>query len=93
MESCVTEFALDASSDAMAWVKPNLKRKPETYTVATEDAPATFGGMATRLSEWLDTNVDQPAEPFDSWAADEVIDADPIIRPGSEKDISGERGQ
>ncbi|WP_084419078.1 DUF3089 domain-containing protein [Henriciella litoralis] len=90
-DACAVATTLSASKTKTRFFMPTLAHPPLSYS-----AEAPLGGVvderAETLSAWLDDNAVKPAEPFDSWAADEVVDVAPIRRPNSETDISGERG-
>ncbi|WP_300378948.1 hypothetical protein [Henriciella sp.] len=90
-DGCAVKTTLNAESGMLSWIKPNLARSPRTYSVE-EGFLATVDTRIETLSNWLELNADKPAEPFDTWAADEVVDVAPIRRPNAEEDISGERG-
>ena len=90
-DTCVQELAIDASASPWRFIFPGL-RKPELEYKAEEDVPAAIQVRAEALSQWLDLNAVKPAEPFDTWAADEVVDVAPIRRPNQDEDISGDRG-
>ncbi|WP_084396480.1 hypothetical protein [Henriciella aquimarina] len=90
-ESCVMESGIVGTPQALAWLLPSQPYKKRTYRI-DGDATKAIETRMESLSNWLDLNATKPAEPFDSWAADEVVDVVPIIRPNGEEDISGERG-
>lgn len=90
-DACVQEIAIDAAASPLRFIAPAL-RKPKLEYTAEEDVPAAIEVRAEALSQWLDLNAVKPAEPFDTWAADEVVDVAPIRRPNQDEDISGDRG-
>ncbi len=90
-DSCILRTSMEAKPNVLRYVLPSLPRPKMNYT-ADEDFPAEVDARMQALSSWLDENAAKPAEPFDTWAADEVVDVAPIRRPNQEEDISGERG-
>ena len=90
-DACAVQTTLDASAGMFAWLTPSLAHAKRNYS-AEEGFSETVSTRIDALSSWLDLNADKPAEPFDTWAADEVVDVAPIRRPNDEEDISGERG-
>lgn len=90
-ETCAVSSDLTANEPARRLFLPSLRRSQLVFS-ASEDFAKTIEDRASALSQWLDREAPKPAEPFDSWAADEVIDVKPIRRPNSDRDISGERG-
>lgn len=91
LEACVTTHGFTAKPSGMRWFVPALPH-PEVTFVASEDAVQAVEQRTDALSNWLELNAVKPAEPFDTWAADEVVDVAPIRRPNQDEDISGERG-
>lgn len=90
-ETCAVETAFRANKPSLGFLLPELPRPKLSYS----GDPAFSETVDTRmqaLSNWLDANAVKPAEPFNSWAADEVVDVAPIHRPNGDEDISGERG-
>lgn len=90
-ESCLLQSSVSASKPTRRLLLPSLSRSRLVYS-ADEGFVQQLADRAATLSQWLDANAPKPAEPFDSWAADEVVDVVPIRRPNSDRDISGERG-
>ena len=91
VESCVVPSSLSTSKPARRLFLPSLSRSRLVFS-AEDDFVPMLQDRAASLSTWLDSNAPKPAEPFNSWAADEVVDVVPIRRPNSDQDISGERG-
>ncbi|RIJ26140.1 hypothetical protein D1224_00535 [Henriciella barbarensis] len=91
VDACVVSTGLDASKPFRRFLLPSLPRPRLVYS---DDGTLanTIDERADTLSVWLEENLPKPAEPFDTWAAEEVVDVAPIRRPNSERDISGERG-
>ena len=89
-ETCVAASGVTASRRMRRIFLPNL---PRPRLVHSDDGESTdlIERRASELSDWLEANATKPAEPFDTWAAEEVVDVAPIRRPNSERDISGER--
>ncbi|MEQ8559627.1 MAG: DUF3089 domain-containing protein [Henriciella sp.] len=90
-EACAIQTTMTGQSGALAWLTPSLPRQAQSY-VAEPELIETIETRLQTLTNWLDLNAEKPAEPFDTWAADEVVDVAPIHRPNGEQDISGERG-
>lgn len=91
VEACVVETGLATSKPFRRFLMPSLPRPQLVYS-DTGSIGAEIDSRAAALSSWLEENATKPAEPFDTWAAEEVVDVAPIRRPNSERDISGERG-
>ena len=91
VEACVVETGLATSKPFRRFLMPSLPRAQLVYS-DTGSIGAEIDSRAEALSSWLEENATKPAEPFDTWAAEEVVDVAPIRRPNSERDISGERG-
>ncbi|MEM5517572.1 hypothetical protein WNY37_11475 [Henriciella sp. AS95] len=91
VDPCAVSADLVANASAMRFVLPSLPSPQMTYS-SSEDLSSTLHKRAETLAEWLDANAVKPAEPFDTWAADEVVDVAPIRRPNQDEDISGDRG-
>jgi len=91
VEACVVETGLATSKPFRRFLMPSLPRPQLVYS-DTGSISAEIDSRAEALSSWLEENATKPAEPFDTWAAEEVVDVAPIRRPNSERDISGERG-
>ena len=90
-DDCSLPTTMDANPMGMGWVMPRLPQPHLTYS-ADPALSSQISDRVEALSSWLDQNAEKPAEPFNSWAADEVVDVAPIHRPNSDQDISGERG-
>lgn len=90
-EDCVVVTSISGQAPVISWLLPGLAHRKQAYS-AESDPASTIETRAQTLANWLDLNAEKPAEPFDTWAADEVVDVAPIIRPNQEEDISGERG-
>ena len=90
-EACARATSLVDSTSPLSWLMPNLPRRYRTYT-GEPNLADNIAARTQELSNWLDLNAEKPAEPFDTWAADEVVDVAPIHRPNGDEDISGERG-
>lgn len=90
-EACVMPASLSAQPTPMRFILPSLPRPEMTYA-ADAELQSAINSRALALSDWLETNAAKPAEPFDTWAADEIVDVAPIRRPNQDEDISGERG-
>ncbi|GGB58976.1 hypothetical protein [Henriciella pelagia] len=90
-EACVLKVELGSEPSRKRWILPSLPHPKRTFIAGDSFIPA-LESRAAVLSEWLDANAVKPAEPFDSWAADEVVDVAPIRRPNQDEDISGDRG-
>lgn len=91
LDDCVLESGIKAEASALRWFVPGLPHPEVSYSAAESDVQA-INQRASDLSSWLEDNAVKPAEPFDTWAADEVVDVAPIRRPNQDEDISGERG-
>jgi hypothetical protein len=91
VETCVVRTSIDAVEPARRFIMPSLPRSRLAYS-ADDSLQDTLKGRADKLARWLDDNAAKPAEPFNSWSADEIVDVEPIRRPNSDEDISGERG-
>lgn len=90
-EACAKATSLVGSGNNLGWLLPKLPRRTLSYT-GEPDLADNIAARMEALSSWLDLNAEKPAEPFDTWAADEVVDVAPIHRPNGDEDISGERG-
>ena len=90
-ETCAVETSLNAAKPSLGFLLPELPRPKLTYS-ADAEFDETVKTRVQSLSNWLDANAVKPAEPFNSWAADEVVDVAPIHRPNGDTDISGDRG-
>lgn len=90
-DGCALQTDLAATKPAIGIFIPELPRPKLNYS-AGEDFLERVDTRLQALTSWLDLNATKPAEPFDSWAADEVVDVAPIRRPNQDVDISGERG-
>ena len=88
---CVVTTSVSGKPSSISWLTPNLPHRSQAYS-ADSDFLGTIHTRVQTLSSWLDLNAEKPAEPFDTWAADEVVDVAPIHRPNPDEDISGERG-
>ena len=91
MTTCAQTTSQTAQPGSLGWLTPNLPRAPMSYSTQG-DLVSDIESRAQTLSQWLDENGNKPAEPFDTWAADEVVDVAPIRSPNGNTDISGERG-
>ena len=91
VDACVVSTGLTASKPVRRFFLPSLPRPRLVYS-ADGTLADSINARAETLSIWLEENLPKPAEPFDTWAAEEVVDVAPIRRPNSERDISGERG-
>ncbi len=91
VETCVVSTSLTASKPVRRFFLPSLPRPRLVYSDDGTLAQSVEARAET-LSVWLEETLPKPAEPFDTWAAEEVVDVAPIRRPNSERDISGERG-
>lgn len=90
-DSCALATSQSAGTGALSWLTPSLPRPSLNYS-ADDELTTMIDDRMQSLSTWLDLNAERPAEPFDTWAADEVVDVAPIHRPNQDEDISGERG-
>lgn len=90
-EACARATTLVETTGGLNWLTPNLPRKKLSYA-GDSGLGNEIAERMQELSNWLDLNAEKPAEPFDTWAADEVVDVAPIHRPNGDEDISGERG-
>ena len=90
-DACALPTTIGASASSLGWLLPRVPHPKLSYS-AESSLNERVSDRVDSLSSWLDENTDKPAEPFNTWAADEVVDVAPIHRPNSDEDISGDRG-